>query len=230
MSTQAVPGLDGATGVQPAPPPSTTLPTPRRLEVASYILCRPLYFMLALLLLEAVLSATTTYLVIKAGRDVASGYFVASDLLWIFCAQAASYVSGAVSWVFAEQAGYGAFGRYVLRFARLNNHETRLLNDKTMREQVEPFLTGETFYIFFHLMYELEGDLKLLLGLVFNSIVLGMEIDAGLPIAYALVFVALLSVQLMLRNPIASAYLINQQMTNRMRSEEHTSELQSLRH
>ncbi|MFL4979216.1 MAG: hypothetical protein ACJ8E1_24170 [Xanthobacteraceae bacterium] len=222
MSTQAVPGLDGAAGVQ-APAPSGTLPPPQRLEVASLILCRPLYFMLALLVLEALLSATTTYLVIKAGRDVASGYFVVTDLLWIFCAQAASYISGAVSWVFAEQAGYGAFGRYVLRFARLNRHETRLLNDKTMREQVEPFLTGETFYIFFHLMYELEGDLKLLLGLMFNSIVLGMEIDAGLPVAYALVFVVLLTVQLMLRNPIASAYLLNQQMTNRMTAQGYTA-------
>src|SRR5262249_61462389 len=153
------------------------------------------YFMLALLVLEAVLSATTTYLVIKAGRDVASGYFDAIDLVWIFSAQAASYASGAVSWIFAEQAGYGAFGRYVLQFARHNRYETRLLNDRAMREQVEPFLTGETFTIFFHLMYELEGDLKLLLGLLFNSVVLGMEIDAGLPIAYALVFVGPLTVQ-----------------------------------
>ena len=95
MSTQAVPGLDGAAGVQ-APAPSGTLPPPRRLDVASLILCRPLYFMLALLVLEALLSATTTYLVIKAGRDVASGYFVVTDLLWIFCAQAASYISGAM--------------------------------------------------------------------------------------------------------------------------------------
>src|SRR5919199_879691 len=190
MSTQALPGLDGAAGAQ-APTSSGTLPTPGRLEVAGLILSRPLYYMLALLVIEALLSATTTYLVIRAGRDVASGYFVVSDLFWIFCAQAASYISGAVSWVFAEQSGYRAFGRYVLHFARLNRYETRLLNDKTMREQVEPFLTGETFYIFFHLMYELEGDLKLLLGLVFNSVVLGMEIDAGLPVAYVLVFTGL---------------------------------------
>jgi ABC-type multidrug transport system fused ATPase/permease subunit len=223
MSTEAVRGLDGTAGVQAPPAPPATLPTPGRLEVAGLILSRPLYYMLALLVIEALLSATTTYLVIKAGRDVASGYFVVSDLIWIFCAQAASYVSGAVSWVFAEQAGYRAFGRYMLRFARLNRYETRLLNDKTMREQVEPFLTGETFYIFFHLMYELEGDLKLLLGLLFNSIVLGMEIDAGLPIAYAVVFAALLAVQLMLRKPIASAYLVNQQMTNRMTAQGYTA-------
>jgi len=218
MSTQAVPGVNGVADVR-APP----APAPRPIQVASFILSRPLYFMLALLTLEALLSATTTYLVIEAGRNVASGLFIVSELVWIFCAQAASYASGAVSWVFAEQAGYRAFGRYVLYFARLNRHETRLLNDKTMREQVEPFLTGETFSIFFQLMYELEGDLKLLLGLMFNSIVLGMEIDAGLPIAYAAVFVALLTVQLLLRNPIANAYLLNQRMTNRMTAQGYTA-------
>ena len=168
MSTQAVPGLDGAAAIQGAVEPAPIRPPLRRIDVAAFILSRPLYFMLALLVLEALLGATTTYLVIKAGRDVASGYFMVTDLVWIFVAQAASYVSGAVSWIFAEQAGYRAFGRYILHFAHVNRYETRLLNDKAMREQVEPFLTGETFYIFFHLMYELEGDLKLLLGLVFN--------------------------------------------------------------
>jgi|GEM_PF-629264 len=225
MSSEAVTGLDGAAGsperAAPAPGPSVT--PLRRIDVAAFILSRPAYYMLALLVLEALLSATTTWLVIQAGRDVASGNFIVSDLVWIFVAQTASYISGAVSWVFAEQAGYRAFGRYVLHFARANRYETRLLNDKAMREQVEPFLTGETFYIFFHLMYELEGDLKLLLGLLFNSIVLGMEIDAGLPIAYAAVFVALFGVQLLLRNPIANAYLINQQMTNRMTAQGYTA-------
>jgi hypothetical protein len=221
MSTQAVPGIDGAAPVQATP--AATLPPLRRIDVAKLILCPQLYFMLALLVLEALLSATTTYLVIQAGRDVASGQFIVTDLVWIFGAQASSYVSGAVSWIFAEQAGYGGFGRYILRFARLNRYDTRLLNDKTMREQVEPFLTGETFYIFFHLMYELEGDLKLLLGLLFNSIVLGMEIDAGLPIAYGIVFVTLLSVQLLLRKPIANAYLVNQTMTNRMTAQGYTA-------
>jgi ABC-type multidrug transport system fused ATPase/permease subunit len=221
MSSEAITGADGADVSAPPAPPGR--PPLRRIDVAKFILCRPLYWMLALLVLEAVLSATTTYLVIQTGSDVASGYFIVTDLVWIFCAQVASYMSGALSWVFAEQAGYGAFGRYVLQFARLNRYDTRLLNDKAMREQVEPFLTGETFYIFFHLMYELEGDLKLLLGLMFNSIVLGMEIDAGLPLAYAAVFAALLAVQLMLRKPIASAYLKNQEMTNRMTAQGYTA-------
>src|SRR5262245_10605809 len=202
MSSEAIAGVESA-GARAAP--TVAHPPLRRIDVAKFILCPPLYWMLALLVLEALLSATTTYLVIQAGRDVASGFFMVSDLVWIFVAQVASYLCGALSWVFAEQAGYGAFGRYILQFARLNRYDTRLLNDKAMREQVEPFLTGETFYIFFHLMYELEGDLKLLLGLLFNSIVLGMEIDAGLPIAYATVFVALFGVQLVLRNPLAHA-------------------------
>jgi ABC-type multidrug transport system fused ATPase/permease subunit len=220
MSSEAMGGMDGA-GVAAALKP--VRPALRRIDVAKLILCPPLYWMLALLVLEALLSATTTYLVIQTGRNVASGYFIVSELIWIFCAQVASYISGALSWVFAEQAGYGAFGRYILRFARLNRYDTRLFNDKAMREQVEPFLTGETFYIFFHLMYELEGDLKLLLGLLFNSIVLGMEINAVLPIAYALVFGALLGVQLLLRKPIASAYLKNQEMTNRMTAQGYTA-------
>jgi ABC-type multidrug transport system fused ATPase/permease subunit len=220
MATQVVQGLDRPSETDASPVAATP---PRRVEVAGFIRSRPLYFMLALLILEALLSATTTYLVIQAGRDVASGYFIYSELIWIFLAQAASYVSGAVSWIFAEQAGFRAFGRYMLRFARLNRHETRLFNDKTMREQVEPFLTTETFQIFFHFMYELEGDLKLLLGLVFNAIVLGIEIDAGLPVAYALVFAVLLTVQLLLRNPIADAYLANQQATNRMTAQAYTA-------
>ena len=70
----------------------------------------------------------------------AAGQFIVSDLVWIFVAQSASYASGAVSWIFAEQAGYRAFGRYVLHFSRVTRYETRLLNDRTMREQVEPFL------------------------------------------------------------------------------------------
>ena len=56
---------------------------------------------------------------------------------------------------------------------------------KQQRETVEPFLTNETFHIFFELMYELEADLKLFFGLIFNSLVLGFAIDAGLPVAYA---------------------------------------------
>ncbi len=86
MSTQAVPGIDGAAAVQAAP---AAAPAPlRRIDVARLILCPPLYFMLALLVLEALLSATTTYLVIQAGRDVASGQFIVTDLAWIFGAPA----------------------------------------------------------------------------------------------------------------------------------------------
>src|SRR5205814_2469384 len=108
------------------------------------------------------------------------------DLMWILTAQSAAYVVGAVSWIFAERAGFLAYGRYMLRFARDNRQQTKSLGDKEARERVEPFLTGESFYVYFHLLYEIEGDLRLLLGLVFNVIVLGTQIDASLPLAYGL--------------------------------------------
>ena len=75
----------------------------------------------------------------------------------------------------------------MLRFARDNRHKTKLLGDKDARERVEPFLTGETFYVYFHLIYEIEGDLRILLALILNVIVLGTQIDGSLPVAYALV-------------------------------------------
>ena len=142
--------------------------------------------MLGLLVLEAALAAATTALIIQAGHDVAKEEFLITDFVWIVVAQSASYILGATSWVFAERAGFGAFGRYMMRFARDNKHLTSLLGDKTQRETVEPFLTNETFHIFFELVYELEADLKLFFGLIFNAAVLGYAIDAGLPLVYAL--------------------------------------------
>ena len=179
-------------------------------------MCPPFYVMLLLLIVEAALSASTTWLIIKAGRDVANEAFLIADFVWIVAAQSAAYVVGAVSWVFAERAGFGAFGRYMMRFARDNKRFASLLGDKTARETVEPFLTNETFHIFFELMYELEADLKLFFGLIFNSLVLGFAIDAGLPVAYALVFAILMCLQWWVRKPIAKAYLNNQRQTNRL--------------
>ena len=97
-----------------------------------------------------------------------------------------------ISWIFAERAGYRAFGQFMLRFARENRGKVKLFGDKPAREQVEPFLTGETFQCFFNLIYELEFTLKLFLGLVFNALVLGTEIDVSLPFAYIGAFAALL--------------------------------------
>jgi ABC-type bacteriocin/lantibiotic exporter with double-glycine peptidase domain len=194
-----------------------------RLDFVRLLACRQFYFMLALLIVESLLAAATTYLVIKAGRDVANDEFLVGDLLWIVAAQSTSYIVGAVSWVFAEQAGFGAYGRYMLRFARDNRHQNKLLHDKPIREQIEPFLTSETFHIFFELMYELESDLKIFFGLIFNALVIGLEIDAGLPIAYAAVFVILMFLQWSLRKPVAYAYLTNQRMTNRMTSHSYTA-------
>jgi hypothetical protein len=194
-----------------------------RVELASYLLSPSLFVMLALMTVEAMLAAGTTWLVINAGRKVASGQFLLSDLIWILAAQSASYVAGVVSWVFAERAGYRGFGKFMLRFARENRGKVKLFNDRPAREQVEPFLTGETFQCFFNLVYELEFALKLFLGLVFNALVLGAEIDLSLPFAYVGAFAALLFLQWALQNPIARTYLENQRMNNRVTAQGYTA-------
>lgn len=194
-----------------------------RFGLAKFVLGRSFYMMVVLLFLESILTAATTYLIIKAGRDVANDEFLTADLLWILAAQASAYVVGAISWIFAERAGFGAFGRYMQRFARDNRHETKLLHEKGTREVVEPFLTGETFHIFFQLVYELEADLKLLFHLVLNVLVIGGEIDTTFPVAYAIVFVVLIGLQIMARKPVARANLENQRMTNRMTAQGYTA-------
>ena len=188
----------------------------KNLDFARFLMCSPFYVMLFLLLVEAALSASTTWLIIKAGQHVAEEEFLISDLLWIVAVQSAAYVVGAVSWVFAERAGFGAFGRYMMRFARDNKKYANLLGNKQVRETTEPFLTNETFYIFFELMFELEADLKLFFGLIFNALVLGFAIDAGLPVAYAAVFAVLMCIQWFVRKPVAKAYANNQRQTNRL--------------
>ena len=153
-----------------------------RFELASYLLSPSLFVMVTLMVVEAMLAAATTWFVINAGRRVAVGEFLITDLVWILTAQSTSYVVGVISWVFAERAGYRGFGKFMLRFARENRDKVKLLNEKPAREQVEPFLTGETFQCFFNVMYELEFALKLFLGLVFNALVLGAEIAPSLPV------------------------------------------------
>src|SRR5271154_4654327 len=194
-----------------------------RLDLARFLLSPSLFVMIVLMVVEAMLAAATTWFVINAGQKVASGHFLVSDLIWILTAQSSSYVVGVISWVFAERAGYRGFGKFMLRFARENRGKVKLLGDKPSREQVEPFLTGETFQCFFNVMYELEFALKLFLGLVFNSIVLGAEIDASLPIAYVGAFGALLLMQWVLQKPIASTYLENQRMNNRITAQGYTA-------
>ncbi|WP_309683723.1 hypothetical protein [Polaromonas sp.] len=195
----------------------------RHRDFLRFLLCAPFFWMLALLIVEAALAASTTALIIAAGRDVAEQEFLISDFVWIVAAQSASYVVGATSWIFAERAGFGAYGRYMLRFARDNRHAPGLLTDKNERERAEPFLTNETFHIFFELIYELEADAKLFFGLIFNAIVLGFAIDAGLPGVYAGVFVLLLALQWAVRRPVAAAYLEQQRSTNRMTAHSYTA-------
>ena len=59
------------------------------LALARLMFCVPFVIMLVLMLIEASLSAATTYLVIEAGRDVAKGIFLLADLMWILAAQSA---------------------------------------------------------------------------------------------------------------------------------------------
>ncbi len=82
-----------------------------RVELASYLLSPALFVMIALMIAEAMLAATTTWLVISAGRKVAVGEFLINDLVLILAAQSASYVAGVISWIFAERAGYRGFGK-----------------------------------------------------------------------------------------------------------------------
>jgi ABC-type bacteriocin/lantibiotic exporter with double-glycine peptidase domain len=194
-----------------------------RFELAGYLLSPSLFVMVTLMVVEAMLAAATTWLVINAGRRVAVGEFLVTDLVWILTAQSTSYVVGVISWIFAERAGYRGFGKFMLRFARENRDKVTLLNEKPAREQVEPFLTGETFQCFFNVMYELEFALKLFLGLVFNALVLGAEIDPSLPVAYVGAFGTLLLMQWALQKPIAHAYLENQRMNNRITAQGYTA-------
>jgi ABC-type bacteriocin/lantibiotic exporter with double-glycine peptidase domain len=183
----------------------------------------PLYIMVTLLVIEAMLAAATTYLVIQASRDVASNEFRVLDLVWIFVSQSSSYAVGAVSWVFAERAGFRAYSQFILRFARDNRHESKLLHDRAAREQTEPFLTNETFQTIFRLMYEVEAQLKLALALIFNAAVLGSEIDGSLPLAYLAVFLVLTIIQFSVQKRIAAIYLENQRQNNRVTAHGYTA-------
>ena len=187
------------------------------------MLCWPFYVMLGLMVIEALLGAVTTYLVIEAGRDFTKDQLLITDLILILVTQSTSDIVGAISWIYAERAGFLAYGRYMLKFAHENRHQTQSLTDKQVRERVEPFLTGETFYVYFNLLFEIEGGMRLFLGLVFNVIVLGTQIDGSFPIAYAAAFVALFLMQWTMRKPIAYAYLNNQRMTNRMTAQGYTA-------
>ena len=107
-----------------------------RLELASYLLSPSLFVMVTLMVVEAMLAAATTWLVINAGRKVASGHFLPNDLIWILSAQSTSYVAGVISWIFAERTGYRGFGQFMLRFARENRGKVKLLGDKPSRDHI----------------------------------------------------------------------------------------------
>src|ERR1044072_1359936 len=97
------------------------------IALARFLICRPFFIMLGLMTIEASLHAVTTYLVIQIGRDVASGNFNLSDLMWILASESTAYAIGALSWIFAERTGFLAYGRYIMRFARDNRHQAKSL-------------------------------------------------------------------------------------------------------
>jgi hypothetical protein len=199
----------------------TTAMTPWRL--ASLLASWPLAVMLMLMVVEAALSAGTTWLVIRTGRDVANDQFVLLDLLWILLVQSTSYGVGAISWIYAERAGFGAYGRYMHRFAQANRGWPTVLADRLVREKSEPFLTGESFHIYFELMYEMESALRVFLALVFNALVLGLEIDGGLPLAYGLILFFCVCLQYAVRVHSSRAYAQNQKKTNRLTAHSYTA-------
>ena len=181
-----------------------------------FLLGPAIFAMLAMILIQEACSAATTWLVIVIAREITENTLAPSNFAWIALAQTIAYLAGAVSWIFAERAGFGAYARYMLHFARENRFQTELLGDSEAREQTEPFLTSETFHVCFELIFTLQYHLRLFFQLIFNALVLGIEIDAGLPAAFAVAFVVLATLQWSLRKPLAAAYLHNQRMTNRM--------------
>jgi ABC-type bacteriocin/lantibiotic exporter with double-glycine peptidase domain len=172
--------------------------------------------MVGLIFLQEAFGAGTTWLVIQIARDITEEELHVGSFVWIVVAQTLSYLAGAASWIYAERAGFGAFGHYMLHFSRQNRFQTSLLTEADAREKTEPFLTSETFRVCFDLTYDLQFYLRLLFNLFLNAIVIGMEIDVSLPFAFGLAFVILALLQWLLRKPLAATYLHNQQMTNRM--------------
>ncbi len=193
-----------------------THPPITRLDFLGYLRCPALYVMIALMVTEALFSALTTWLIIKTGRDIVHGEFVAENLIWILATQSGVYIASAASWYFAERAGFHAFGQYMLRFAGENHAQTRLLSDRQARKRIEPFLTGTTFRSVFGFVREIEDQLRLFLGLLFNAAVLGLEIDAGLPAAYAATFVILMVIQWAVRRRLANICLDRQHQNSRV--------------
>ena len=192
--------------------PSTFRPR----DFLRFLIGPALLAMLAMILIQEFCGAATTWLVIRIAREISEETVTAGNFGWIVVAQTVSYLAGAVSWIFAERAGFGAYSRYMLYFARHNRYQTALLGDSAAREATEPFLTSETFHVCFELIFTVQFHLRLFFQLLFNSLVLGVAIDAGLPTAFAAAFIVLATLQWFLRKPLAAAYLHNQRMTNRM--------------
>lgn len=193
------------------------------LQFLRLLYCTPFFMMIALIFVESVLAASVTYFVIQAAKDIANNAFRAIDFVWILLAQSMSYVLHGVSWIYGERAGFSAFARYMAIFSKDNRHQTGLLTDTAVREQVEPYLTNETFHLLFELMYELESGLQLFFGLLLSALVIGNEIDGAFPVAYGIIFICVMLLQFSVRKPVTRLYLANQRMTNRMTAQTYTA-------
>lgn len=68
--------------------------------------------MLLLIIVEEACGAATTWLVIEIARDITEEHVSAGAFVAIIVVQTFSYLAGTVSWLFAERAGFAAFGRY----------------------------------------------------------------------------------------------------------------------
>jgi len=93
--------------------------------------------MVGLIFLQEAFGAGTTWLVIQIARDITEEELHVGSFVWIVATQTLSYLAGAVSWIYAERAGFGAFGHYMLHFSRQNRFQTSLLTEAERRLLLE---------------------------------------------------------------------------------------------
>ncbi len=133
----------------------------------------------------------------RPGRG--QGHVRLADLMWILASESTAYIVGALSWIFAERTGFLAYARYMLRFARDNARRPSCWATRRRASGSSPSSPARRSTCISHLLYEIEGDLRILLAIILNVIVLGTQIDGSLPIAYAAVFAALFLMQWSMR-------------------------------
>ena len=81
-----------------------------RRDFLSFLAGTAFFAMLGLIVMQELLGAATTWLVIRLARGMVDGQVEAGAFGWIVVTQTLSYAAGAVSWLYAERAGFSAFG------------------------------------------------------------------------------------------------------------------------